>query len=873
MDTSGPMVPGFVWTPELWAARAETATIGNEATAVPSPIAPPIQRQPEVAAAVSPEMDTAVPPTTPSIPPAVAPSGAGAPIPAQPVTTAATSPPPSLTIQRHTEEPERPSGQLAPAEAVSSPAEAGVPVSEPAVSATPPSASTAPPPALPPVVAPVAPPSLLGRIGQRLGRLVSRPQPAITPPAASTPPAPQPATTPAAAPVQRQPAKSESDLLSTTAVHTTAPAMPVQDQPETAAGGTAVSPAAAPRPSETPVVTAPAPPGSVPVAPAATPTLVQRQPETPAMPAAAAPGSGPTPQTPSPIPVQRQPETLATPPVIAPMPGLAVPTTPTPTSAQRQPETTTPAVLNADVVPSTTATGSAPVVPTTPVSSIPPAVPTTPITGAPPIQRQLAASETPAPLAGLIASTPVPSPVPLPGTLAASASLPPQPIVAQPAVPAVVQPAMAQPPAVQRQPEAAPPTEEDRNWRRLETIMRRHKEQEAAEAANVETGTPGLEPPPTAPFSEPPLPSFARPQPAAKPAPGVVSRQPAAPPREAPMVAVARGRGPVKGETAVSPDTTLSPPTLPVEPTPTETAVAPPTPPSPAAPHVWRSEADDDTLLATLPEPGLSGVKEIEPVAGEGPEGSSPLQTVWPVQTVQRVEAPATTPPVLPASPFPAATEPPVRPPTPQDFWVEERLATVPPGMPTDSSVPLLRPRRPRPSRLAAAGADTSVLMAEMGGTAMPPTIQRQPESEVGLVPTEIGALPPDLWTLIGQPSPAIAATETQAQPGQQTVMAKRDGEGTTATFPASVQTVTPVPDVPAITAPTPDLSDYIQLEEGSEASSPAVAPGEGGEVTEGKKEGEEIDINELARQVYAHIRNQLTIDRERERGRLIHKW
>lgn len=393
--------------------------------------------------------------------------------------------------------------------------------------------------------------------------------------------------------------------------------------------------------------------------------------------------------------------------------------------------------------------------------------------------------------------------------------------------------------------------------------MRRHKEMEAAEAASGESGAPGIEPPPTAPASEPPLPSFARPKPAAKPAPGVVSRQPAAPPREAPMVAVARGRRPVTGDTAVSPDSTPPPGPLQAEPTTPETAVTSPTMPPPFAPTVMRAEADDDTLLAALPESNLSDVTAVEPVA-ETPEVGSPLQSVWPVQTVQRAEMPAMLPaPVSPVtSPFPAATEPPVRPPTPQDFWVEERLATVPPGMPTDSSVPLLRPRRPRPLRPTtptAAMVDAPSLTAETGGTAVPPTVQRQPEATVGLVPTEIGALPPDLWTLIGQQPPAAMAPTVDTPPPTPTVMAKREENGATAV------------------AATPDLSEYIQLEEGGESGAvngaTTAVPGEGGEETEEKKEGEEVDINELARQVYARLRGQLLIERERERGRLVDKW
>lgn len=558
-----------------------------------------------------------------------------------------------------------------------------------------------------------------------------------------------------------------------------------------------------------------------------------------------------------PAPVIPQPETAVMPPVSTSGLATAVPPTVAP-SIQRQPEMppVAPGQFIAPASPATT--GSVPSPAATP---LPPAVAApAPVIPAAPMGTVSATSIVPT----------APAMPTAPAGLTAPAPLPAQPSAIQP--PAAVQPFVTSPAPVQRQPEAAPSSsEEDRNWRRLETIMRRHKEQAAAQAA-VEGGT-AMPLPPTG--SEPPLPSFARPKPAAKPAPGTVSRQPAAPPRETPMVAVARGRAPSSAPVISAPTT---PPAKPVA-LPTETTMVSPAASLSAAPSVLRTETAADTLLAAPTETVPPGSGGAEPVAKEPLLADTPLQAVWPVQTVQRTEAPAVTPPPAPASPFPTPTEPPVRPPTPQDFWVEERLAAVPPGMPTDSSVPLLRPRRPRPSRLTVSGADTPALMAEMGATARPepgqvavsPTIQRQPESEVGLVPTEIGALPPDLWTLIGQQPPVAVATETQAPPGNQTVMAKRDVEGATATFTASAQTEAPIPDV--VTVPALDFSDYIQLEEGGEASSPAAAPDGGGEETEEKKEDEEVDINELARQVYAHIRQQLTIDRERERGRLVHKW
>jgi len=433
------------------------------------------------------------------------------------------------------------------------------------------------------------------------------------------------------------------------------------------------------------------------------------------------------------------------------------------------------------------------------------------------------------------------------------------------------------PTAVQRQPESAPPqTEEDRNWRRLETIMQRHKERQAAEEETETTADASTNIPSSPAASAAPIaPSFAKPPAGPKPAPGIVSRQPSAPPREAPMVAVARGRGEraKDAETAVptppaDPDANLSASAdLEKEPDDLDFPVA----------------AADETMLTSAPPAEMESTDKMAVTA-------EPLEAVWPVKTVEpEVQRQETMlPPSTSAQPLPSPDAPPMRPPTPQDAWVHERLSAVPPGMPTDSSVPLLRPRRPRPGR--GEQAETSVIaapiQAKIDDTAVaaeplsaPPIIQRQPEqveATAGLVPTEIGDLPPDLWTLIGQPTPAGPSTQPQAADVGKTVMAKREGEGTTA---ALATAPLPFPEMSRLA--TPDPSEYIQreaVEEEAESrtqttDAPLVQGGEGGAEAEEKKEAEEVDINELARQVYAHIRGQLAVEKERERGRLKPNW
>lgn len=227
----------------------------------------------------------------------------------------------------------------------------------------------------------------------------------------------------------------------------------------------------------------------------------------------------------------------------------------------------------------------------------------------------------------------------------------------------------------------------------------------------------------------------------------------------------------------------------------------------------------------------------------------TPLEAAWPVQTIQRTSEPASGPP----SPPVPALEPPPQPPTAEDSWVQQRLSDVPPGMPTDSSVPLMRPRRPRPSGLAAppapplaSAADDRVDTAVMAPPI--PFIQRTAEpTTTPLVSTEIGGLPEDLWHLIGQQPPAPAGEKDAEPPAS----------------PASATAVT---------------HQFIQREPESEpAAETAMAPSGEGTPGEGAAdagpEQEDVDIEELSRQVYAELKRRLAADMERERGRYAPHW
>lgn len=128
------------------------------------------------------------------------------------------------------------------------------------------------------------------------------------------------------------------------------------------------------------------------------------------------------------------------------------------------------------------------------------------------------------------------------------------------------------------------------------------------------------------------------------------------------------------------------------------------------------------------------------------------------------------------------------------------------------------------------------------------PLIQRTAEpTATTLVPTDIGGLPEDLWHLIGQ-QPPTPTGERAADP------------------------------LPASPTPTPAIThQVIQRESESEGTAEtAVAPaGEGAEAgsSDDGPEKEEVDIEELSRQVYAELKRRLAADMERERGRYTRHW
>lgn len=89
---------------------------------------------------------------------------------------------------------------------------------------------------------------------------------------------------------------------------------------------------------------------------------------------------------------------------------------------------------------------------------------------------------------------------------------------------------------------------------------------------------------------------------------------------------------------------------------------------------------------------------------------------------------------------------------------VQRRLATIKTGQPTDSTVELIAPRRPRPVRSPQVQPSTEPLIQRAVEPQLTPTQPEQVPMDPASVATEVGTLPTDLWHLIGETPPITSA-------------------------------------------------------------------------------------------------------------------
>ena len=262
---------------------------------------------------------------------------------------------------------------------------------------------------------------------------------------------------------------------------------------------------------------------------------------------------------------------------------------------------------------------------------------------------------------------------------------------------------------------------------------------------------------------------------------------------------------------------------------------------------------------------------------GEGPIARTlSLEDVWPVD---KLEAPQDGPlspgrPAETSAPGPTIQRKPAGGDTVSDEVSDEvhsALKDVAPARPTDSSIELVTPRRPRPTPPPASGEVSPAIHRKPSESRQPvlPDLPSQPEETASvpkredpwMVPTEVGDLPSDLWRLMGdtpparvsRTPPATVQAEPAAVPGLEQTAA-----------PLAIAEAIPEPPKPLFTQEFPSIAVQraISVDEVLSEVEPESGPEEeGGE--------SDIDISELARRVLPEIKRRLNMEWERGRGRI----
>jgi len=274
-------------------------------------------------------------------------------------------------------------------------------------------------------------------------------------------------------------------------------------------------------------------------------------------------------------------------------------------------------------------------------------------------------------------------------------------------------------------------------------------------------------------------------------------------------------------------------------------------------------------------QPALEDQLPVEPSSHEKGAGQSllesylesrpPLEAVWPVERREPLApqmpssvrvSQAVGPEAAPAKELPEMTH----------HEIQRVLQTVAPGQPTDSSVEMVIPRRPRPAALTSApsversslkpaeekaGAEENTAPST-GIPRLPPSSPKVPQGDLPVesravsevVPTEIGPLPADLWRLIGEAPPEPEMAEHKEKPAR---------------LPDKGQALPGAPAEPAVQRQAAEPSSPAQTPSPSTAS-PAAPQAEG----EGK--GEKLDVDELSRRVYREVKRRLAVEWERIR-------
>lgn len=310
--------------------------------------------------------------------------------------------------------------------------------------------------------------------------------------------------------------------------------------------------------------------------------------------------------------------------------------------------------------------------------------------------------------------------------------------------------------------------------------------------------------------------------------------------------------------------------------------------------------------------------REVAAAPAATPQMAPPLQDVW---AVQRLPQPART--VSGTAAVPAADRDVQLPRSAQEpvpDQIVDVLGRVPAGRPTQSTIEIIPPRRPRPlpgvrqsrrpqqqPRPVRAQQPAATLVAEAAAppepallapetaqptlpfaraVAAPQTLPAQtpvaqkpatpgavPATAPRTVETEIGALPADLWELIGETPPTPQSVARKLPVESRTPASKPAPVPVAQTQPSAPgptlqrSTISTTAQAPTRATATQQSGPVQTSTQQAPASEPAASePGDAAE-PETESTGEpEVDVDKLARRIYAEIRRRLTVEWERAR-------
>jgi hypothetical protein len=253
---------------------------------------------------------------------------------------------------------------------------------------------------------------------------------------------------------------------------------------------------------------------------------------------------------------------------------------------------------------------------------------------------------------------------------------------------------------------------------------------------------------------------------------------------------------------------------------------------------------------------------------------SLPLEAVWAVETVRQPQSRSTFPPVPNESDKPVFTREEIDRPGEsasadqtavqraawRDEIVRNTLQDVHTAQATGSGIELIPPRRPRPVPAPAGSSETVIESsrppAEAAQSAMQRQVDTSPGNEIvepGVVPTEIGPLPGDLWNLVGAPTPPVTNAAPQGRPALNEISRWEEQSPVTGADPA------------ASPLGQSGQAQVVQRQVASPATAePGSAAPPAGEAASEKQTGDDMDIEELARQVYNELKHRLGLEWER---------